>query len=47
MADGWLAFQGLRERRRLAPVPQNWTEMTAAELCRLLEVAESGRPQTH
>ena len=32
LADGWLAFQTEGERRRLAPYPDEWAEMTDAEL---------------
>lgn len=35
--DGWLAFQSGRERRRLAPVPGDWAQLSDAELLALLE----------
>ena len=37
---GWLAFQSGRERRRLAPIPVDWADMTAAELVDLLNQAD-------
>jgi hypothetical protein len=37
---GWLAFQCARERRRLAPIPVDWAEMTDEELVDLLHQAE-------
>ena len=29
LQKGWLAFQSGRERRRLAPIPSDWADMTA------------------
>ena len=40
LQKGWLAFQSGRERRRLAPIPSEWDELTAAELLDLLRVAD-------
>ena len=37
---GWLAFQSGRERRRVAPIPCDWEEMTGAELLELLHQAD-------
>ncbi len=37
---GWLAFQSGAERRRLAPIPDDWVEMTAEELADLLDRAD-------
>lgn len=37
---GWLAFQSGRERRRLAPIPPDWADMTASELLDLLRQAD-------
>jgi hypothetical protein len=37
--NGWLAFDGVGGKRRLAPVPANWTQMTDAELERLCQSA--------
>ncbi|HXT17276.1 MAG TPA: hypothetical protein VN706_16680 [Gemmatimonadaceae bacterium] len=31
-AGGWLVFETKGEKRRLAPFPPNWTELTDAEL---------------
>jgi hypothetical protein len=40
LQKGWLAFQSGRERRRLAPIPNDWDEMTARELLDLLHHAD-------
>jgi hypothetical protein len=40
LQKGWLAFQSGRERRRLAPIPADWAEMTAEELADLLHQAD-------
>jgi hypothetical protein len=40
LQQGWLAFQSGRERRRLAPIPSDWGEMTASELLELLHHAD-------
>jgi hypothetical protein len=37
---GWLAFQSGTDRRRLAPIPGDWLEMTADELADLLDHAD-------
>src|SRR5438105_3639778 len=37
---GWLAFQSGLERRRLAPIPDDWVDMTVDELADLLKHAE-------
>lgn len=36
---GWLAFETRSERRRLAPPPDNWQQLSDAELVVLLEKA--------
>jgi hypothetical protein len=41
LQKGWLAFQSGSERRRLAPIPPNWMEMTSEELVELLK--QSGK----
>jgi hypothetical protein len=41
MRDGWLTFECDGERRRLAPVPPDWEQLTAAELERLCGAATS------
>ena len=38
-AEGWLVFETKGEKRRLAPVPPNWAELSDAELDRLREQA--------
>jgi hypothetical protein len=38
-AEGWLVFETTGEKRRLAPYPENWTELSEAELDRLREKA--------
>ncbi len=40
LQKGWLAFQSGREKRRLAPIPHEWDEMTATELRDLLNQAD-------
>ena len=40
LQKGWLAFQCGRERRRLAPIPGEWDDLTATELLDLLHHAE-------
>src|SRR3954467_10658876 len=40
LQNGWLAFQSGRDRRRLAPIPPDWEEMTAYELLELLQHAD-------
>ena len=38
-AEGWLVFETRGEKRRLAPVPPNWAQLSDAELDRLREQA--------
>jgi|SRR5579884_1389308 len=38
-AAGWLVFETANEKRRLAPVPPNWMELSDAELERLRQQA--------
>ena len=40
LQKGWLAFQSGLERRRLAPIPADWRDMTANELLDLLNQAD-------
>jgi hypothetical protein len=40
LKDGWLAFQRGRERRRLVPIPGDWSSLDDARLLDLLEKAE-------
>ncbi|MEP6732345.1 MAG: hypothetical protein ABJE10_16990 [bacterium] len=43
---GWLAFQNLAERRRLAPVPDDWEDLSDRELRALLAQSTlSSRPR--
>jgi hypothetical protein len=39
LQSGWLAFQCGEERRRIAPLPPSWSDMTDALLLRLLSAA--------
>ena len=39
MKRGWLTFQTRGEKRRLAPHPENWAQMSDDELGTLLELA--------
>jgi hypothetical protein len=40
LQKGWLAFQSGTERRRLAPIPEGWSELSDTELIALLQRAE-------
>lgn len=42
--DGWLAFETKGEKRRLAPIPDEWEVATDEQLHRMLERAEQIRP---
>jgi hypothetical protein len=37
---GWLCFENASEKRRLAPIPENWTRCSPAELDRYLQSAK-------
>jgi hypothetical protein len=41
---GWLSFVSSREKRRLAPIPPDWTSLDDAELERLCGMARVARP---
>lgn len=41
MRNGWLAFESASERRRLAPTPDHWEELSEEQLMALLEQASS------
>jgi hypothetical protein len=45
MQAGWLAFQCGEERRRIAPLPVDWSEMSDAALMRLMSDAAPIRPR--
>jgi hypothetical protein len=38
--SGWLSFDSGEETRRLAPIPEDWTQRSDEELCRLCQVAK-------
>lgn len=40
LQEGWLAFQNGEERRRLAPIPADWSTLDEAALLALLEKAD-------
>jgi hypothetical protein len=40
LQQGWLAFQAGKERRRLAPIPENWTALDDAAITALLSRAD-------
>lgn len=40
LQEGWLAFQSGNERRRLAPIPENWIALDDEALIRLLARAD-------
>lgn len=39
LARGWLAFHSAEEKRRLAPVPDAWTQTPSSTLAKLCEAA--------
>ena len=41
--DGWLCFEGTQEKRRLAPVPEDWSRLEDHELERLMQDAKQVR----
>jgi hypothetical protein len=41
--EGWLTFQSELEKRRLAPVPASWVELSEVQLAALLERASPVR----
>jgi hypothetical protein len=43
-ASGWLAFETPGEKRRLAPIPADWEEMSPTDLESLLRQATMVRP---
>ena len=44
---GWLCFENGFEKRRLTPIPENWTRASTAELDRYLQSAKRAlRPST-
>jgi len=44
---GWLCFENAREKRRLTPIPKDWTRCTADALDRYLQAAKRApRPST-
>lgn len=44
LASGWLAFECPTEKRRLAPIPQHWDQLSEAELERLCQTARICTP---
>lgn len=40
LAEGWLCFESETEKRRLAPVPEQWEELTSGALAELLGRAQ-------
>jgi hypothetical protein len=42
--DGWLSFDSATERRRLAPIPKGWEDLSAERLELLCRTATRGRP---
>lgn len=41
LSQGWLAFHSATEKRRLAPIPDGWDELSAVELGELCERADA------
>lgn len=44
LASGWLTFESFTEKRRLAPVPPHWDELSQHELIGLWERANPVAP---
>jgi len=44
MRDGWLAIRSATERRRVAPIPDGWHELSDEALLRLVARADSPGP---
>ena len=44
--EGWLTFQSGTTRRRLAPVPKDWTEVSTSRLELMCKAAEPSRRDT-
>lgn len=44
--EGWLTFQAGTTRRRLAPIPTNWTEASLSRLELMCKAAEPSPRQT-
>jgi hypothetical protein len=46
LASGWLCFEGPTEKRRLSPIPEDWTRCPAAQLeeyCRMARPVRRSR----
>jgi hypothetical protein len=50
LRNGWLCFESIHARRRLAPIPERWDELSDEELralhVRATPVATIGQPRT-
>jgi hypothetical protein len=44
MRTGWLAMKSATERRRVAPIPDGWAELTDAQLLALVASAAPASP---
>lgn len=44
MRGGWLAIRSENERRRIAPIPEGWEQLTDEQLVSMVESAESAGP---
>lgn len=44
LAQGWLAFDSGREKRRYAPIPAGWERLSSAKLAGLCQEAKVVRP---
>ncbi|HEY9229738.1 MAG TPA: hypothetical protein VIP11_24015 [Gemmatimonadaceae bacterium] len=45
-SEGWLVFERANERRRLSPIPANWTRLSDAQLEACRRAARLVRPST-
>ena len=43
MAEGWLCFESVAGKRRLAPIPPGWDSCSPADLVRLCASASAAR----
>lgn len=44
LADGWLTCETVGEKRRIAPIPDDWESLPDEELARLCRSARQVRP---
>lgn len=47
LESGWLCFEALDEKRRLTPIPDDWSSCAVEQLERYCAQARRARPSTH